>query len=124
MSFNNTTAVHTYNSIHNTLLEAGWTPKHTTSPTSPTSGSSPTSPTSPTSGSSPTSPTSSSINKYIYRNKDPYDEFIVEYTSSKDVLITVPIPFRGNSLAYQKTFSTDNMAVILNYLEIHLGNYR
>jgi len=104
MSFNNTTAVHTYNSIHNTLLEAGWTPKHTTS------GSSPTSLTSPT--------------KYIYRNKDPYDEFIVEYISSKDILITVPIPFRGNSLAYQKTFSTDNMAVILNYLQIHLGNYK
>ena len=93
-----------HNTIHNTLLEADWTLKHTSVSVSV---------------SSPTSPT-----KYIYRNKDPYDEFIVEYISSKDVLITVPIPFRGNSLAYQKTFSMDNMAVILNYLEIHLGNYR
>jgi hypothetical protein len=104
MLFNNTSAVHTsavHNSIHNTLLEAGWTLKHT-------------------GVSSPTD----SPNTYVYRNKDPYDEFILEYTSPIDLLITVPIPFRGKSLAYQKTFSTDNIAVILNYLEIHLGNYR
>jgi hypothetical protein len=94
---NNNTTVH--NTIHNTLLEAGWTTKNV-------------------------STNVSSPNKFTYRNKDPYDEFILEYTSTKDILITVPIPFRGNSLAYQKTFSTDNMAIILNYLQIHLGNYK
>ena len=87
----NTSLPHT---IHNTLIEAGWTPKNVNS------------------------------NKYVYRHKDPYDEFILEYISPKDILITVPIPFRGSSMAYQKTFSTDNMAIILNYLQIHLGNYK
>ncbi len=101
MPFNNTnTSFH--NTIHNTLLDAGWMPKSTTSASSSTS----------------------TNNKFIYRNKDPYDEFSLEYISTKDVMITVPIPFHGSSLAYQKTFSTDNIAIILNYLQIHLGNYQ
>jgi len=93
----NTSLPHT---IHNTLIEAGWTPKNVKIGTSVSS------------------------NKYVYRHKDPYDEYILEYISPKDILITVPIPFRGSSMAYQKTFSTDNMAIILNYLQIHLGNYK
>ena len=99
MPFNNTnTSFH--NTIHNTLLEAGWMPKSTTSTST------------------------SNNNKFVYRNKDPYDEFSLEYISTKDIMITVPIPFHGSSLAYQKTFSTDNIAIILNYLQIHLGNYQ
>jgi hypothetical protein len=109
MPFNNTnTSFH--NTIHNTLLEAGWMPKSTTC--------------SSTTCSSTTSASNSTNNKFIYRNKDPYDEFSLEYMSTKDVMITVPIPFHGSSLAYQKTFSTDNIAIILNYLQIHLGNYQ
>ena len=99
----NTSLPHT---IHNTLIEAGWTPKNVNISTSVRSN------------------TSVSSNKYVYIHKDPYDEFILEYISPKDILITVPIPFRGSSMAYQKTFSTDNMAIILNYLQIHLGNYK
>jgi hypothetical protein len=89
----NTSLHHT---IHNTLLDAGWTPKNV----------------------------STNNSKFTYRQKDPYDEFILEYISPKDILITVPIPFRGSSLAYQKTFYADNMEIILNYLQIHLGNYK
>lgn len=90
MSYNNT--------IHNTLIESGWTPKSTN--------------------------TSTSVSKYVSRDKNPYDEFILEYISSKEIIITVPIPFRGSCLSYEKTFSTDNMDIILNYLQIHLGNYK
>jgi hypothetical protein len=102
MPFNNTnTSCH--NTIHNTLNEAGW---------------------SITSASASTSASSNTSNKFVYRNKDPYDEFVLEYISPTDIVITVPIPFRGGSLAYQKIFSTDNMVIILNYLQIHLGNYK
>ena len=95
-SNNNQTTVH--DTIHNILLAVGWSPNDKKN-------------------------VSTSKSKFVYRNKDPYDEFILEYISSKDILITVPIPFRGSSMAYQKSFSTDNMAIILNYLQVHLGNY-
>jgi uncharacterized protein YaiI (UPF0178 family) len=93
--------IHTtvHDTIHNTLLAAGWSQNDKKN-------------------------VSTSKSKFVYHDKDPYDEFILEYISPKDILITVPIPFRGSSMAYQKTFSTDNMAIILNYLQVHLGNYK
>ena len=103
-----------HNTIHNTLIDSGWSSKASVSSQTSVSVSSPTS-------ASASSPTSS--HKFVYLNKEPYDEFIFEYNSSKDIMITVPIPFRDSSMAYKKTFSTNNIAIIMEYLKIHLANY-
>jgi hypothetical protein len=89
-----------HNTIHNTLIDSGWSSKTSAS-----------------------SPTSASSHKFVYLNKEPYDEFIFEYNSTKDIMITVPIPFRDSSMAYKKTFSTNNKEIIMEYLKIHLANY-
>ena len=101
-----------HNTIHNTLIDSGWSSKASVSSQTSVSVSSPTSASSPTSS-----------HKFVYLNKEPYDEFIFEYNSSKDIMITVPIPFRDSSMAYKKTFSTNNIAIIMEYLKIHLANY-
>ena len=105
-----------HNTIHNTLIDSGWSSKASVSSQTSASASSPTS-----ASASASSPTSS--HKFVYLNKEPYDEFIFEYNSSKDIMITVPIPFRDSSMAYKKTFSTNNIAIIMEYLKIHLANY-
>ena len=107
-----------HNTIHNTLIDSGWSSKASVS--SPTSAS-----VSSQTSASVSSPTSASVSsdKFVYLNKEPYDEFIFEYNSSKDIMITVPIPFRDSSMAYKKTFSTNNIAIIMEYLKIHLANY-
>ena len=99
-----------HNTIHNTLIDSGWSSKASVSSQTSASASSPTS-------------ASVSSDKFVYLNKEPYDEFIFEYNSSKDIMITVPIPFRDSSMAYKKTFSTNNIAIIMEYLKIHLANY-
>lgn len=84
--------------IHNALIDAGWSPKN-----------------------------SINYNTYMYTNSvtnNPYDEFILNYTAANELVITVPIQFRNNSMAYKNIFSTDNLAVILAYLKIHLENYK
>ena len=92
-----------HNTIHNTLIDSGWS--------------------SNASACSPTTRASACSHKFVYLNKEPYDEFIFEYISAKDIMITVPIPFRDSSMAYKKTFSTNNIAIIMEYLQIHLANY-
>ena len=61
-------------------------------------------------------------NRFVYRLHNPYDEFILDYSSSGKIVITVPIKCRNSSVAYQNTFSIENIATVANYIQIHLAN--
>ena len=60
--------------------------------------------------------------KFIYKCKNPYDEFILDYISSYELAVTVPIP--SSSIAYRNTFNQKNIQVIQEYLNMHLSNYK
>jgi hypothetical protein len=65
--------------------------------------------------------------KFIYKNKhanqvNPYDEFILDYISSYEVAVTVPIPC--SSISYRNTFNQRDVQVIQEYLNMHLSNYK
>ena len=66
----------------------------------------------------------SNSNKIIYKSKNtilnPYDEFILDYISSNEVAVTVPIP--SSSIAYRNVFLQRDTTVIQEYLQIHLSN--
>lgn len=67
-------------------------------------------------------------NRYVYRRgniTNPYNEFIIDYTSPTTLAITVPIQCQGTTLAYQNTFllKEQGLDTILNYLQMHLVNY-
>lgn len=68
-------------------------------------------------------------NKFIYKYKNgnhvnPYDEFILEYISSYEVAVTVPISYCSSSIAYRNTFNQRDIQVIQEYLNMHLSNYK
>lgn len=102
-----------HNQLHNELTSYGWISASASTSTS----------------------TGTGTNKYIYKKTNPYDEFILDYTSSI-VNITVPIPFRSDSISYKHTFPIltnkpilsnkpipSSTETILDYLKIHLANY-
>ena len=65
--------------------------------------------------------------KFIYKKKranqfNPYDEFILDYISSYELAVTVPIPC--SSIAYRNTFNQKDTQVIQEYLNMHLSNYK
>ena len=66
--------------------------------------------------------TNSNSNKFIYSNENPYDEFILDYSSSHEIAVTVPI--NGSCIAYRNTFQERDMQSIQAYLNIHLSNYK
>jgi hypothetical protein len=64
----------------------------------------------------------SNSNKTSYRKNNPYDEFIINYISSDEVDITVPIPFYDSSLSYRSTFKITDTENIYEYIKVHLQN--
>ena len=65
--------------------------------------------------------------KFIYKYKkandiNPNDEFVLDYISSYEVAVTVPIPC--SSIAYRNKFKQGDIQVIQEYLNIHLSNYK
>ena len=83
-----------HNIIHNELINNGW--KKTT--------------------------TTERLYKYKQYNSNAFDEFIIEYTSNDEVVITVPIPFRDSSMYYRNIFPAKNVSVIHEYIKMHLSN--
>ena len=61
--------------------------------------------------------------KFVYKyNTKPYDEFILDYISSHEITVTVPIPYCSSSIAYRNIFEQRDIQVIQDYLKMHLSN--
>jgi len=65
--------------------------------------------------------------KFIYKikhanNINQYDEFVLDYISSYELAITVPIPC--SSISYRNTFKQKDIQGIQEYLKMHLSNYK
>ena len=64
----------------------------------------------------------SNSKKFIYSNRNPYDEFILDYSSTNEIAVTVPI--NRSSIAYRNTFQQKDIQIIQEYLNMHLDNYK
>jgi len=62
--------------------------------------------------------------KFIYVKTKPYDEFVINYISTKKMEITVPIPFNYDSILYKCTFNIQDVDEINEFITTHLNNYK
>jgi len=60
---------------------------------------------------------------FVFQHSNPYDEFRINFLAYNKVEVTVPIPFKADTVLYKNTFDCKNMANVVDYIKIHLANY-
>jgi len=60
---------------------------------------------------------------FVFQHSNPYDEFRINFLAYNKVEVTVPIPFKADTVLYKNTFDCKNMASVVDYIKIHLANY-
>jgi len=60
---------------------------------------------------------------FVFQHSNPYDEFRINFIAYNKVEVTVPIPFKADTVLYKNTFDCKNMNTVVDYIKIHLANY-